>query len=123
MVGEGGQQIGEHELFCQANEDSSDAELPIVIPNEARICQLGPKILISLDRSGDHGWKEQDEGEIISEFSGRGDAAVTVDRIMNELECEKRNSQGQKCAGPVNGIVLGNSKNQTAEEIPIFEND
>ena len=110
MVGEGGQKISEHEFLGEADEDASDALLPIDFPLEARLGQLWPEILVSLDRPGHHGWKKENESEVLAELSSRSRPAITVHRIMDELESEEGDAQGQKRSGPINRIVANGTE-------------
>src|SRR5262249_5974909 len=117
------QQVGDHEFLGQADENSRDADLPILIPNNARIRQLGPEVLVTLNWAGDHRGKEEDECDVFAKFSGRSRAAIAIHRVMNELEREKRNPKRKKRAGPEDGIMCGRSEDKAAQKIPIFEND
>jgi hypothetical protein len=42
---------------------------------------------------------------------------------MDEFEREERNPKGQECARPENRVVRSGSKDESAEKIPVFEND
>src|SRR5262249_38642697 len=113
MIGECSEQVGDHEFLGQADKNSGDADLPILIPDETRVCELGPEILITFDWSGDHCRKEQDERKVFAEFPGRGGAAILIDGVMNKFEREERNSKGKKSASPENRVVRRGSKDES----------
>src|SRR6202034_2130985 len=60
-------------------------------------------------------------GEVFGHRTFFGPVPVPIDRIVNELEGEKRNAQRQKRVSPVQGIVGGIAPVQSRQEIAILE--
>src|SRR6266481_3748900 len=123
MICERGEQVGDHEFFCQPRQDASDPLLPILTPVLAWFDKFGKKVLVPFNGSSHHCWEEENERKILAEFSCRGFPSIAVDCIMDEFEREEGNSQREKGAGPRQGIVGVGFEKQPGQEIPVFEYD
>src|SRR4030095_16185784 len=106
MVGIGGKQVGDGKFFGESAKNTRKAAVPVLRPIGEFGAQLRQKLLIALDRTCDHGWEEEDEGQILSELARFRFALLAIGGVVDEFKRKKRNAEGQKRVRPI-GLFCG----------------
>src|SRR5258708_22104018 len=94
------QHIGDAELLGQTDEDARDPALPVQRPFGRRRAQARREVLEAFDWPGDERRKEKDERQVVAERPALDLALIAIDRVVNELEREERDADGQERAPP-----------------------
>src|SRR5258708_28823774 len=87
--------VGHDRLLDEADRDSAEAT-PQVLRSHSCALEGRYEALSALDRAGDHGREEQNERRVRHLRDLQDATPIAVGRIVNKLEYEERQTQGQR---------------------------